>query len=94
MSEGRVDVSVLVPAKDEAENLPEFVRLCAEALGPAPFSSEVIVVDDGSRDETASVLSDLRERYPFPRRATSPGGTSSYSIPPTCSTCRRICPPW
>ena len=27
-----VDVSVLVPAKDEAENLPEFVRLCAEAL--------------------------------------------------------------
>ncbi len=31
----RVDVSVLVPAKDEAENLPEFVRLCAEALRPA-----------------------------------------------------------
>ena len=29
-----VDVSVLVPAKDEAENLPEFVRLCAEALRP------------------------------------------------------------
>jgi glycosyltransferase involved in cell wall biosynthesis len=70
MSEGRVDVSVLVPAKDEAENLPEFVRLCAEALGPAPFSSEVIVVDDGSRDETASVLSDLRERYPFLRVVT------------------------
>ena len=30
-----LDVSVLVPAKDEAANLPEFVRLCAEALGPA-----------------------------------------------------------
>ena len=26
-----LDVSVLVPAKDEAANLPEFVRLCAEA---------------------------------------------------------------
>jgi glycosyltransferase involved in cell wall biosynthesis len=67
MSEGRVDVSVLVPAKDEAENLPEFARLCAEALGPAPFSFEVVVVDDGSGDDTVSVLTDLCERYPFLR---------------------------
>ena len=28
-----LDVSVLVPAKDEADNLPEFVQRCAEALG-------------------------------------------------------------
>ena len=47
-----MDVSVLVPAKDEAENLPEFLRLCAEALGPAPFTFEVVVVNDGSRDGT------------------------------------------
>ena len=47
-----LDVSVLVPAKDEAANLPEFVRLCAEALGPAGFTFEVVVVNDGSRDET------------------------------------------
>jgi hypothetical protein len=43
-----LDVSVLVPAKDEAPNLPEFVRQCDEALRPAGFSFEVIVVDDGS----------------------------------------------
>ena len=66
----RVDVSVLVPAKDEAGNLPEFVRLCAEALGRAPFSFEVIVVDDGSRDATAEVLDELRARYPFLRVVT------------------------
>ena len=30
-----LDVSVLVPAKDEAENLPEFLQRCAQALGPA-----------------------------------------------------------
>lgn len=70
MSEGGVDVSVLVPAKDEAENLPEFVRLCAEALGPASFSFEVVVVDDGSRDDTPSILADLRKRYPFLRVVT------------------------
>lgn len=60
-----VDVSVLVPAKDEAENLPEFLRLCAEALGPAPFSFEVVVVNDGSRDETGAVLQRLQGEHQF-----------------------------
>lgn len=62
-----VDVSVLVPAKDEAENLPDFIRLCAEALGPAGFSFEVVVVDDGSRDATPAVLRELASKYPFVR---------------------------
>jgi glycosyltransferase involved in cell wall biosynthesis len=65
-----VDVSVLVPAKDEAPNLPEFVRLCAEALGPAGFSFEVVVVNDGSRDDTAGVLRELERQYSFLRVVT------------------------
>ncbi len=62
-----VDVSVLVPAKDEVENLPEFARLCDEALRGAPFTAEVVVVNDGSRDDSAEVLRDLMARYPFLR---------------------------
>ncbi len=65
-----LEVSVLVPAKDEAPNLPEFLARCAEALGPAGFSFEVVVVDDGSRDETPRVLRELRGRYPFLRVVT------------------------
>jgi glycosyltransferase involved in cell wall biosynthesis len=65
-----LDVSVLVPAKDEAPNLPEFVRQCDEALRPAGFSFEVIVVDDGSRDDSARVLRDLTRQYPFLRVVT------------------------
>ena len=64
---GPVDVSVLVPAKDEAENLPEFLRLCQDAMGAAGFSFEVVIVDDGSRDDTPAVLRELGERYPFLR---------------------------
>jgi glycosyltransferase involved in cell wall biosynthesis len=60
-----LDVSVLVPAKDEAENLPEFLQRCAQALGPAGFSFEVIVVNDGSRDGTDRVLRELGRQYPF-----------------------------
>jgi glycosyltransferase involved in cell wall biosynthesis len=60
-----LDVSVLVPAKDEADNLPEFLQRCAEALGPAGFSFEVIVVNDGSRDGTDRVLRELTRQYSF-----------------------------
>ncbi len=64
---GPVEVSVLVPAKDEAENLPEFLRCCAEALEPAGFTFEVVVVDDGSRDATPQLLQELAGRHPWLR---------------------------
>ncbi len=63
-------VSVLVPAKDEADNLPEFVRLCDLALRQAPWPFEVVIVDDGSRDATADVLGRLQREYSFLRVVT------------------------
>jgi glycosyltransferase involved in cell wall biosynthesis len=62
---GPVEVSVLVPAKDEAENLPEFVRLCAEAFRDLPYACEVVVVNDGSQDDSASLLERLAAEHPF-----------------------------
>ena len=64
------EISVLVPAKDEAENLPEFVRQCAEALGPEPYACELIVVNDGSDDDTAAVLQTLTGQFGFLRVVT------------------------
>ncbi len=62
-----VDVSVLIPAKDEAENLPLLLQLCAEAFRGRAESYEVIVVDDGSTDATSQVLAELSATYPFLR---------------------------
>ena len=62
-----VDVSVLVPAKDEAENLPLFMELAEAAFRGSGALYEVIVVDDGSADDTWTVLERLAERYPFLR---------------------------
>ena len=69
MSE-RAIVSVLVPAKDEAENLPEFLRQCAEAFPKVGAPTEVVVVDDCSRDGTPQVLAQLQVQYPFLRVVT------------------------
>lgn len=64
---GRPVVSVLVPAKDEAENLPIFLEQCDEAFRREAVRYEVIVVDDGSTDNTPAVLTALAARYPFLR---------------------------
>jgi glycosyltransferase involved in cell wall biosynthesis len=64
------DVSVLVPAKDEAENLPEFVRLAREALLPLPYACELVIVNDGSHDGTSHVLEELKGKHPFVRVVT------------------------
>ena len=63
-----VDVSVLVPAKDEAENLPLFMAQAAETFAVSTHRYEVVVIDDGSTDRTWGVLGELVGRYPFLRR--------------------------
>lgn len=60
-------VSILVPAKDEAENLPSFMEQTAAALRDFADGFEVIVIDDGSADESWSLLGELQARYPFLR---------------------------
>ncbi len=71
-SAARVSVSVLVPAKDEAENLPLFMEQADAAFRAAGGGYEVVVVDDGSVDETWAVLGDLARRYPFLRAVRHP----------------------
>jgi glycosyltransferase involved in cell wall biosynthesis len=62
-----IDVSVLVPAKDEAENLPLFMEQAAATFAAAAGNYEVIVIDDGSGDQTWRVLQELAQRYSFLR---------------------------
>ena len=62
-------VSVLVPAKDEAENLPLFMEQAAATFASADCRYEVVVVDDGSVDDTWAVLQSLAQQYPFLRAA-------------------------
>ncbi len=66
----RGSISLLVPAKDEAANLPEFVRLCARDLPGIGVPFEVVIVDDGSRDETHQVLEQLKPGHPWLKSVT------------------------
>lgn len=62
----RPTVAVLVPAFNEAENLPLFAQLANEMIQSTPLIQfEVVIVDDGSTDNTPAVLSELQRKYPF-----------------------------
>jgi glycosyltransferase involved in cell wall biosynthesis len=56
-----VDVSIVIPIYNEAENLPELVRRVGEAMGTTGKSWELICVDDGSSDDSARLLAQLAQ---------------------------------
>lgn len=57
----RKTISVVVPAYNEQEVLPEFHKRVGAVLDALPFDSEVLYVNDGSTDSTLQVLQGLRE---------------------------------
>lgn len=57
-------LSVVVPAYNEQEVLPEFHRRLAAALADIGMSWEVVYVNDGSRDTTLSVMIGIQAQDP------------------------------
>ena len=55
-------LSVVIPFHDEADSLRPLYREIVEVLESFDFESEVIFVDDESRDEGREVVGDLAAR--------------------------------
>lgn len=47
-----LDISVIIPAKDEAESIPELCQWIRSVMQEQNLSYEVIIIDDGSEDGT------------------------------------------
>lgn len=77
------DLSVLMPAYNEAENLAELIPATAAALEAIGRSWEIVVVDDGSTDGTRSVMGRLRSssvRYIRLRRNSGKSAALSVGL--------------
>lgn len=59
-----MDISVVVPLFNEAESLPELQAWIERVMAANGFSYEVIYVNDGSTDESWSVIKRLQEANP------------------------------
>lgn len=53
-----------MPAYNEAQNIEKTVRCCFDVLNDLTDDAEVVVTNDGSRDGTGEILSDLRKEFP------------------------------
>ena len=59
-----MELSIVVSLYNEEESLRELVEWIARALAPHPFTYEIILVDDGSKDGSWSVIESLAKEYP------------------------------
>lgn len=59
-----VELSVVVPALDEAGSLPELLQRIDASCAGIGLRHEVLVVDDGSTDGTPQLLRELAPRHP------------------------------
>jgi glycosyltransferase involved in cell wall biosynthesis len=59
----RPDISVIVPAKDEEESIPELCHWIHRVMTQNAYSYEVIIIDDGSRDDTWEKIVALNNEF-------------------------------
>ncbi|MDD3432101.1 MAG: glycosyltransferase family 2 protein [Bacteroidales bacterium] len=64
-----MDISIVIPLYNEAESLPELFKRIQTVMEQNRFSFEVIFVDDGSKDASWQVITELKEAHPDQIRA-------------------------
>lgn len=65
--------SVIIPARDEEESLPSTLRDIHATFAGEGIPHELVVVDDGSRDGTWTVLEKLKDEIPALAPVKNPG---------------------
>ncbi|HKC34731.1 MAG TPA: glycosyltransferase family 2 protein [Chitinophagaceae bacterium] len=57
-----MDLSLVIPLKDEEESLPELSEWISRVMNANNYSYEIIFVDDGSTDNSWNVIEELRSK--------------------------------
>lgn len=56
-----MDISIIIPLKNEEESLPELCQWIGDVMTKNSFTFEVILVDDGSTDDSWNVIQQLSQ---------------------------------
>lgn len=59
-----LDLSIVVPAYNEEESIPELTEWISRVSNEHGFSYEVIIIDDGSSDDSWKVIKEISENNP------------------------------
>jgi dolichol-phosphate mannosyltransferase len=66
-------LSILIPAYNESQSLPETIKAIDTALAIIKIDHEILVVNDNSKDNTVEVLEQLTSEVPTLRYITNTG---------------------
>lgn len=66
-------LSVVIPAYNEAESLPETITQISQALKSHMITNEILVINDNSSDDTIEVLNNLKKEVDTLRFITNEG---------------------
>lgn len=58
------EITVVLPAYNEEQDLPQLLERLHSALEPGPLKHRIVVVDDGSQDRTAEIAREASTRMP------------------------------
>jgi glycosyltransferase involved in cell wall biosynthesis len=58
-------LSIIIPAHNEENRLPETLAQVVQFLGSQPYQAEVLVVENASRDKTLQIAQDFAAQHPF-----------------------------
>ncbi|HAF28750.1 MAG TPA: glycosyltransferase [Bacteroidales bacterium] len=58
-----MDVSIVVPLFNEEESLPELLDWISQVMNKNKLSYEVVMIDDGSKDRSWQIVSDLKKKH-------------------------------
>ena len=59
-----MDISLVIPLKDEEESLPELSEWINRVMNANNYSYEIIFLDDGSTDNSWNIIEELRNKNP------------------------------
>src|SRR5258708_37011101 len=59
-----IKISIIIPAKDEEKRLPRFLRAVIDYCHKSSHTYEIIVVDDGSKDQTGNAALSFQKDFP------------------------------
>jgi glycosyltransferase involved in cell wall biosynthesis len=59
-----MDISIVIPLYNEEESLPELTEWISQVMTKHKHTYEIIMVDDGSNDDSWNVIESLSARYP------------------------------
>jgi glycosyltransferase involved in cell wall biosynthesis len=73
LKQEQLQYSIIVPAYNERKRIGETLERILDHLKQQQWSAEVVVVDDGSRDDTPQIISKFAAEHPQVRLLQNPG---------------------